>query len=179
MTKDEELFIDTLRDLEGSCTRRDAYEVLRASGLLRQLLMDSPSLTDLVNRTYKLKLRFTVAEPAPLPLVDGILFRFKNPDVSSFPNAKTVQVPVKDFLAFECLYFKGNAWQVKDVIRVCAHVKGGVHRYPPDAEQQGLLDIDEVLTVGGQEPTLGILRGIGAVALGGLIPLRQRVLGNP
>jgi hypothetical protein len=66
----ERLFVDVLDDLQAKIASQGAYEVLNASGLIRKLLLDDTPLVDQVNRKYRLKIMFEVAEtglPPGLP----------------------------------------------------------------------------------------------------------------
>ena len=51
----EELFINTLHDLELRISSSDEYSVLMAAALLRKLLVDGGRLMDQANRKYRLK----------------------------------------------------------------------------------------------------------------------------
>ncbi|MEE8169381.1 MAG: hypothetical protein V3T70_02425, partial [Phycisphaerae bacterium] len=71
-----------------------------------------------------------------------------------------------------CLTFKDHDYTARDVIKAAAHLKGGVHAGKPEtARDMGLLDLDEVLRVGGIDASLAALRCIINVVLRGLQPL--------
>ena len=62
-----DLLLYTLDELEGRIALRPrrSYNLLRAAGLVRQLIADGNSLVPEVNRWYLTKLRFTVPDAAP------------------------------------------------------------------------------------------------------------------
>jgi hypothetical protein len=60
MTDHEKLLLNTLDDLKGRVDKGDNYNLIRAAGLIRQLLIDENPLIDLVNKNYKLKILFRV-----------------------------------------------------------------------------------------------------------------------
>ena len=63
----DSLFVETLEDLHRSIYTMDEYAVLRASHLIRQLLLDGGnSLVNQVNRTRRLKIEYLIAlDPPP------------------------------------------------------------------------------------------------------------------
>ena len=48
----EMLYLSTIADLEATLAKREAYDTLRAAGLLRHLLVDGTSLVDAAARPY-------------------------------------------------------------------------------------------------------------------------------
>jgi hypothetical protein len=90
-------------------------------------------------------------------------------DPSPFAGAQRVTRTLDQFLAAPCLRWNGADASVKDLIRACANVKGGVHLGKAKiAEEQALLDWDEVFSVIGEEPSLRALAGVCRVTLVGL-----------
>jgi hypothetical protein len=78
----------------------------------------------------------------------------------------------QQLLATPCLTVGGVVGAVKDVIKTCANVKGGIHS--GDAESptdQMIVDWDEAVKLLGEEPSLRALAGICTVVLRGLTPL--------
>jgi hypothetical protein len=63
----EQLFLDTLRDLEQRVSAQDAYQILGISALIRKLLLDGCPLTDQVNRERRLKIWFEIGLPQKSP----------------------------------------------------------------------------------------------------------------
>ena len=54
------LFLQTLRDLRERVESGTQYDMVRATALLRQLLLDDSPLVHQVNKVFQLKLRFEV-----------------------------------------------------------------------------------------------------------------------
>ena len=63
----EQLFLDTLRDLEQRVSAQDAYQILGISALIRKLLLDGYPLIDQVNRERRLKIWFEIGLPQKSP----------------------------------------------------------------------------------------------------------------
>ncbi|MEO6283580.1 MAG: hypothetical protein ABIN80_02385 [Dyadobacter sp.] len=54
-------------------------------------------------------------------------------------NAIHTKFTLKEFLALVCLHYMGEQFTVKDVLRACSHVMGGVHTGNPESEREKLL----------------------------------------
>jgi hypothetical protein len=174
MTPQEIFFLNTLDDLEEKLNRGDAYSIIRASGLLRQLLIDNEPLVHQINRRYRLRIEFEVIGIFKLPIRPVICWQ--NLDPSNFPNARKTRLRLDNFLSAECLVFRDYDFTVKDVITACAHMKGGIHSGKAENEkEEGILDFDEILKIGGLDATLAALRGIIKITQIALKPLVQAI----
>jgi hypothetical protein len=69
----DNLFLNTLKDLQTKITSNDSYQMLMAAALLRKLLIDGNSLTEQVNRNRRLRLAFTFNDKKPLDET-GLIF---------------------------------------------------------------------------------------------------------
>jgi hypothetical protein len=181
MTPDE-LFIRSLDDLHLSINSGDEYEVLRASGIIRQLFLDDHPLVNQVNRNYKLKLQFSVIQPS-IPAIDGI----PEPDVwcavdSIDPRRSPQLSPSTDlnrdlFLGLLIGRVEGEDYSVKDIIRFAANVAGGIHSgSPKSAKDEALGKIKKLYIFSELSVLLQHLRSIGRIILETLRPLRDKVL---
>jgi hypothetical protein len=171
LNRTERLFAEKVRDIDQSVVNASSYDLLQSSGLLRHLLIDGQSLVDQVNRRHRCKLTFMIIDPVP-GLPGSPTHHWRNPDPTNIPGAKTVVVSLKQLLATPCLTVGGVVGAVKDVIKTCANVKGGIHS--GDAEsptEQMIVDWDEAVKLLGEEPSLRALAGICTVVLRGLTPL--------
>ena len=176
MDPTEKLFLNTVEDVEKKLVSNTEYDLIRASGLLRQLFLDEHPLVHQVNKKFKLKLQFTTMDftfkPPTRPLI-----HWQNLDPSAAPpGAMRITTNLKGFLGAECLTFQSHEYTVREIILAAAHLKGGIHSgKPKEPEQESLLKLDEVLKVHGLDASLASLRGLVAVSLDALKPLVEAV----
>ncbi len=172
----ERFFLDTLADIEDKLQERSAYSVIRASALLRQLILDERPLVNEVNRTYRKNLSFETLDYTTEPPVKPDV-HWTNLDPGFFPGAKTITVDLSTLLAAPCLTIDGRVATVKDLIKACANAKGGVHLGPPKpGGEQRILDWDRSARLLGTEPSLRALAGICRVVLRSLKPLVDEIV---
>lgn len=174
------LFLSTMDDLRDrvSAPRGDGYEILRSSGLLRQLLMDGQPLVHIVNRAVRMPLRFEIGRgdlDADLGVgVPSPVVRWLNPYPFDLPSRTT---DLGGFLKYSVIEAHGQRGTVGDVIRVCAHVLGGVHfGDAKTAAERALEELNGSLEVNGIGMLIENLLGIGRVTLTGLQPLYDEAL---
>lgn len=165
--------VDDLR-LRATASADDEYEVLRAAGIIRQLLMDSHCLVDHVNRTLKQQVRFGVHayDAAWTP----------SPDLPQPVLAWTHVAPVRlapryvsreQLLAFKVLQLHGNTYSVKDIVRVCAHQMGGVHYGAANGPtERALLELNGSISIDQGPFLISTVAEVGRVVCEGLEPLR-------
>jgi hypothetical protein len=173
----EWLFLSILDDLDTKTAHPDKYGLIKASGLLRQLLLDENPLVIQVNRAYKLNLVFTFRALPKIGQDDLIVAWMRLPkgnnpcDVSQATTAG-----LSTFLGAGCLGLAGRVFTVREVILANAHVKGGVHAgRSRDGGVAGVVVLDQILNVGGAEASLATLRDIISVTLEGVKPLAEAV----
>jgi hypothetical protein len=178
------LIVRTFEDLHRSTNSPDEYEVLRASQLIRQLLLDgSNSLVDRVNRTHKLKLKY-LAVPVTPPSAIG------SPSTAPWcaldeidPCLDSTGSPPVEFRwdKFQKLIVAasgGHTHSVHDIIDYLAHIAGGVHIGIPSNDRERVLAALESKLPGlAISPIAVTLRAIGRIILRGLSELRDRVVG--
>lgn len=171
----EQLFISTLIDLDQKATAGTKYSLIRAAGLLRQLLMDGTPLVHVVNRKYRVPVEFETIDfsgaPPGDPEVHWLVL-----DPEPFPNARIQTCTLQQFVAAPCLSWNGHRASVGDLVSACANAKGGIHlgRAKVSAEQL-LLDWDEVVTMLGDDPSLRAIKAVTRVALRGLTRLARAI----
>lgn len=171
----EHLFLATIADVDQKIIERSRYSLIRAAGLLRQLLLDATPLVYEVNRNYRLKLQFKCMEYQSVPPVSPSA-HWRSPDPSQFSNAKTITVDLSTFLKVPCLEVNGSTASIGDLVRACANAKGGVHLGKAKVTEEGvILDWDKVMLLLGEEPSLLAIAGVCRVALIGLRPLVQAI----
>jgi hypothetical protein len=99
-----------------------------------------------------------------------------HPNYHKFFGVKTKNVSSQQFLSTKCLFYRGHNYSVSDIIKACAHIRGGVHSGTANSDKEkGILNLDEVLEVGGVDATLATLKGIMKVSIKGLEPLVAKV----
>ena len=175
MTHQEHIFINTLDDIREKLNRGDRYSIIRASGLLRQLLIDDSPLVHQVNRNYGISISLETIDFKLKPPIKPF-FHLQNIDASAFPDARKVTSNLSQFLEAECLLYNQHEYTVKDIIKACANIMGGVHSgVPKTIKEQSLLQIDNVMSFGGLAPSLAALRGIVNVVLVALAPLESAI----
>lgn len=177
----EELFIHTVDDLRTKVEAGDDYSILRATALLRQLLMDGHSLTHQVNRTYRIRLGFEVCgrsyrdimlstNPDFYSSLDGI-------HKSGLLAGSVEPISLDQLLSEPVLVSDGQVFTVGDLIRHGANVDGGVHRGQPRNDlEQALSDLaNGSFMVAGQAINYRQLRPIALIMLDGLEPVYKTI----
>lgn len=188
----DQLFLDTLQDLREKHQSRQPYALLRGSGLLRQLLLDSQPLVDQVNSRHRLRVEFETIDftfKPPFPIA-RVHLRWQNLDISTLPQARKIRVDRSRLLAAPVLVFKGREFTVHDLIQTAANVWGGVHKGSPKSDQQRQLTemqtslpsspivavmkqaLEELRIEAPMPDAIAALRGVIAVTLRGLAPPR-------
>lgn len=170
-TKEETLFLNTIRDIQLKLLDGSAYSIIKASGLLRLLFLDGQPLVHRVNRRFHLPLRFETSDfRTMLPLEPDM--HWISLDASGLTGENTLQISLTEFLHACCLNYKSLTAKVIDVISVAAHVKGGIHFGNPKTEGEELVcSLDEIMTLAGEDVSLVALKSICTVAIKGLEPL--------
>lgn len=99
MIDTEQLFLETVSNLRSQIVTGTPYKLTRASGLLRQLLIDDSTLLSQENRARHVKVRFPVGTRAPLNPNPGTLFMrgFGSPQFGTLIQATLDQYPDPDY----------------------------------------------------------------------------------
>ncbi len=141
------LFLRTLNDCKSAIQNPDDYQLLRATALLRQLLLDANRLLDVVNRDRREKIRFRIADswqtqhtrlvismnPSIYTVADGLY------PGTSLPNTPVVELSRDQFLKHPVAYASGRYYTVGEIVQHCANILGGVHFGAPQSESEGML----------------------------------------
>jgi len=180
----DEMFINTLNDLERRTTAVDEYEVLMSAALLRKLLMDSTPLMDRANQTRRQKIRFRINGETPFQravmelgpvfwsLEDGI-----DPELDQPPGLQAPEEVKRDgLLARRVMRLQGEWVTVRDLIDHLCHIEGAVHSQRPENRREELLrEVAKQIYVGGLPAGIRQVRSIGRVVVRGLTPLRDAI----
>jgi tetratricopeptide (TPR) repeat protein len=177
------LFIKTIDECISVTQNPDEYELLRATALLRQLLLDGNRLLDVVNRKRRKKIIFRVADGWQSQLTKTIMS--KKPDIfnvadgllpeASFPNVPIVELNRDQFLKYRIAYANNQYFTIADVILHCSNVMGGVHIGDPRDEHEEILSAVQQFQIGGLPLSLRQTMSIIKVVIDGLEPLYQEI----
>lgn len=147
MTSSEKILIDIICDLEERFKRRTEYDLLKAAGLIRQLLVDVNSLVEVVNKKYKVKIVYRVQKRFKMPDVsvenDGTVWKALYGMVFITPenNSNCEHLKKDDFFKYELLFYNGENFTVLDIIKICANKYGGIHYDEIKNKKESLIDI--------------------------------------
>jgi len=88
-----------------------------------------------------------------------------------------LKLKINTFLAQDCLFTEGKTLKLIDVIKMVAHIKGGIHSGEPKTEEEHhLLELDKVIEVAGLDASLMILVGLCNIVTNGLRPLYEAII---
>lgn len=119
---EEQLFINIINDLEQRVKDNTPYDLVKAAGLIRQLFIDNGCLFHELNKKYRLKVKFKIADtPTPSPNTITLLPLCPN----QFYN--TIEVKLEKLLSKEVFSNMIYNYTVRDVIKYAANKRGGVH----------------------------------------------------
>jgi hypothetical protein len=148
MTEHEDLLINIYNDLRKKLEVGDKYSLIKASGLIRQLLLDATPLIDLVNRDYRVKIVFKIHKNKPKfnDFVDRngqkwetvIGVTLMNPNHNDEEYISYVKRDA--FLDYPVINFAGLDFNVQEIIKICAHVYGGIHTGKIEDQKDYYLD---------------------------------------
>jgi hypothetical protein len=176
----EELFLNVLEELKERLTKGTPYDLTRSSALLRQLMVDgSASLYSAINRKYKETVCFEVKK---WEITTASIGKIQMQTVLPSNSCETEKINLDDFLKRRCLYYNEHTYTVKDIIKIVANIKGGVHSGIPRRPAEHALEHPEFemlqFGIAGSDPTdlcTGQIKAIGIVSLRALVILENRV----
>lgn len=176
------LFLETLNDLANRVQHpRTEYEALVSTALLRKLLLDSPTLVDVINRERRLKIRYLAnVRPPAWKLVGGeppVAYAIEDGfDPETAFRAEPARLSRDQLLSQIVALYRGQEITVRDLLVYAAHTAGGVHFDPPRTDQERAAQaLGEQMRVGGHPAGIRTLLAVGRVVVRALEPLRQRV----
>jgi hypothetical protein len=176
---DDEHFLHVLDELRGYYATKTDYTLVRAGGLLRALFLDGAnSVADRANKSRRLPLRFrTMNFRVPLPISMGrVRVHWGGVSPEGCPDAPTIECTRDEFLGAPLVWFDGVQLTVRDVVKVAADMKGGVHRgIPMSIEDEAAVNLDAYWRTNGTEASSGALRGVCFVVLEALAPLERAI----
>lgn len=135
----DELFLETISDLRIRVNNDSPYNLVRAAGICRQLLLDKKPLVSIVNSKYKCSLRFTVVNVQNIETYnqDNYIGYWFNILPSSKSN--NIELNLSKFIAYKFIKISPYYYTVKDIIRAASHCMGGIHSFKPENKKEFVL----------------------------------------
>jgi len=171
----EELFLKTVQDLRTKIRTNKPYNLIRACGLCRHLLLDEHPLVHQVNKKYKSQITFYIADYANTPISNdykGGGGRTIEPLVDTTKIAK-----LDEFLKTKVLHYWKYEFTVREIIIAASHYFGGVHSGKPDLKQT-YLDKFNRYSKAEHTTTIWMIRSICKVVLKSMKPLETLIKQN-
>jgi hypothetical protein len=97
----DRFFLETVIDLDLKAATGGSYQVTRAAGLLRQLLLDHEPLVHLVNRQHRVRIAFDVLNVSGFP-IRAFEFAWLGLEPRT-PASPRVRLGLQEFLRVQCL----------------------------------------------------------------------------
>lgn len=181
--KPEQMFLNTIEQLQILINSYHEYEIIRASHLIRQLLLDGQkSLVERVNKSHRLKIKYRVVKTSP-PDIPGLPPLKAWCAVDSIvpymapPGSQPVSMNWEKFQKQIVAIIDGHRYSVHDIVDYVAHIAGGVHLGSPNTDRARILaSLDRQIPSTNLNIIVMTLRGIGRIILTGLSDLKDRVL---
>jgi hypothetical protein len=172
----ETLFVRTVHELEEAAKSVDWYQLLRASGLLRLLLLDNllhKANARVHHRPIFTTNDFTKELPSTLPKPQS---HWQNLSPEIVPSVNFLRLSLDEFLEAPILHFVEGTATVKDVIKACANASGGVHfGSPRGIEETAVIQFDCGQATIGLAPSRLALRSISQITVRALHPIVAKI----
>lgn len=183
MYSDAEVFVwdvDALTQIRANPTDKN---LLEASARLRRLLMDDGTpLIHKVAGPLGIKVAFDAFRESTglkdfAAEIGDPVFLYQNPDVGITEEAVGRKASLDAMLATEVAYSRGSVIKVRDIIKYCSNVAGGVHRGKPRPKNNAeeIHETARSVLLNGLPYPVEILRNIVNVSLSGLMPIYSRL----
>jgi hypothetical protein len=177
----EQSFLRFILDLQHRTAVSNRFDLLEASAILRRLLLDARPILHLVNRSYHERLRFPIAHRDPELLYDqaGQKPSFDHVFLSpTFADPSDIRhLKFDEFLSTPALHGHQGTYTVRDVIKVCANLKGGIHFDDPSTSvEQTLVELDKNYSPFFIDASLASLPDIAWATINGTRPLIEAIL---
>jgi hypothetical protein len=173
-------FLETVTDIDRRMVVCTHYELIRATGLLRQLFLDDIPLLHRVNREYRVKICFEVRPSRvgeTLPDAPATDIDWQGLDPAPFPKKRAELVNLKGLLATPIARMGTSCFTVRDLIKVYANVQGGVHWTTASSDvERAFLKLEERASAySGHAAAVNSLADLCRVALRGVGPLVRAI----
>jgi hypothetical protein len=182
MTNQEKIFLNIISELKKRYENQTEYDILKASGLIRQLLVDSNPIIEQVNRKYKLKITYRVQERIKLPFErfneDGTAWKPLYGIVFITPqeNSPVELLNRDDFFKYELLSYHNEMINVLEVIKICANKYGGIHYDEKRNLKESSIDVThKAFSFNNSSSVIRSMYSITGICLEALNPLAEKV----
>lgn len=177
----EQSFLRFILDLQYRTAVSNRFDLLEASAILRRMLLDARPIIHIVNRAYHERLRFPIVKSNPELLYDqaGEKPSFHYVALSpAFADQSDIRhLKYDEFLSTPALHGSQGAYAVRDVIKVCANLKGGIHFDTPTTSlEQTLIELDKNYLPFFIDASLASLPDIAWATVNGCRPLIEAIL---
>jgi hypothetical protein len=174
----EQNLLRSILELQQRVAATDTFNLLQAAAILRRLLLDASPVIHLANKGHRASLRFPVVDEHRTRNVDlGPVFTFINfcPDFAATDEIGLLSLD--KLLATAVLRDNERNFSVREVIKVCANLKGGIHFDQPESqEEKALIGLDKKYLVFFSEASIATLPSIAWSVIAGLRPLVDAIL---
>jgi hypothetical protein len=183
-TQQEQLYLKTIDDLNNRISSNDPFDILSASGIIRELFLDDQPLVDLANEQYKSNFTFDVclSSPDPPGFPAPVVFSIQeglDPDTSE-SGKLTFKLAREQFLKVVLMVVGGRTYSIKDVVLSGATIMGAVHSGSAKSEKEKVLKaVNDQMPIGGYASSLRQLQAIGRVIIKALTPLTLHIQNKP
>ena len=186
MTAQEKIFVNIMFDLNERYERRTEYDLLKASGLIRQLIVDHNSIVEQVNKNYKLKILFRVQERSKMPVErikeDGTVWKvlYGMTFITAKENSLSIELLNKDaFFKYDLLTYHEEVFNVLDIIKICANKYGGIHYDEnKNLKEQSLDTTHRGFSFNDSSSVIQSMHSIIGICLEALKPLVEKINNN-
>ena len=177
----EQSFLRFTLDIQHRTAGSDRFDLLEASAILRRLLLDTRPILHLVNRSYHERLRFPIAHKEPELLYEtaGQKPSFDYVALSpAFADPNDIRhLKFDEFLSTPAIHGSQGTYTVRDVIKVCANLKGGIHFDDPSTSvEETLVELDRNYLPFFIDASLASLPDIAWATINGSRPLIEAIL---
>jgi hypothetical protein len=178
----KDLFTLTVDDIRKKLESKTTYNLLRACGLVRQLIQEDTNLLIAINQGLQQKVKFVIPDIASGdPMYDVshafgyLVWVTVDPDSPIFEKSK--EVDRKQFLATKVLRYYQQVFSVEDVIQVASNYYGGIHYkkpYPNAAKYNHYMAMEAAIREDNKQ-TLIAIQAICKVTLRAVEPILEMI----
>ena len=183
MYSDEQIFVWDVESLQAISANPTQRNLLDSSAILRRLLMDDGGpLVHKVARKFGVKVKYRVLNRSieDLSDMDGVggatpVHFFQNP--MPFESGNAIEVDLGKMLSTPMHRVCGSVLTVRDLIRYCSDVGGGVHQGKPKDRGNAKIihETANDIWFGGSPYPLMELQAVIKIVLAALMPMYERL----